>query len=268
MEENRKGNTLYAVLGVATLVVAIIGATFAYFSASATATGEIKGGTSDIGSALTLTVTRELFGAEEPTDEEGKKFENLVPANLDISTDANAKANIANALNNKCIANGYTGCHLYKITATSAQTLEAADVLLNSFATAGVTDKASWKFVVFTATESTAETATTYTVNRIITGTTPENFSTSDAVKTGANEGYNINKDEDGENDGMTAATDKVFYLLVYLEDNDKVQNPGAEDTANAQYSAVGSYSGSVIFNAAGGKVVANFNTTTPIGGE
>ena len=34
MEENKKGaNTLYAVIGIATLVVAIIGATFAYFSA-------------------------------------------------------------------------------------------------------------------------------------------------------------------------------------------------------------------------------------------
>lgn len=36
MEENKKGaNTLYAVIGIATLVVAIIGATFAYFSATA-----------------------------------------------------------------------------------------------------------------------------------------------------------------------------------------------------------------------------------------
>ena len=34
MEENRKGTgVFYAVVGVATLVVAIIGATFAYFSA-------------------------------------------------------------------------------------------------------------------------------------------------------------------------------------------------------------------------------------------
>ena len=52
------------------------------------------------------------------------------------------------------------------------------------------------------------------------------------------------------------------YYLLIYLADNDQIQNPGAEDAENQQYSATGTYSGSVVLNAAGGKVVANFNAT------
>ena len=53
MEENKRGaNTLYLVIGVATLVVAIIGATFAYFTASAENDGDqITGQTSNVGNA-------------------------------------------------------------------------------------------------------------------------------------------------------------------------------------------------------------------------
>ena len=267
MEENRKGSTLYVVLGVATLVVAIIGATFAYFSAQASATGDkIQGGTSDVGSALSIKVDRVLFGAAAPTDEEGKKFANLVPAQLTVDNEG-----IAKAVNNKCFASGYTGCHLYKITARSTQTIEAADILLQSF-TVDATDKSAWKFVVFTGTETTASEeeggATTYTVNSIITGTTAENFNDTEATK-GSNDGesslgYNINKKAEGTKLGMTANEDRVYYLLIYLADNNQVQN---DNTSHAETSATGTYSGSVVLNAAGGKVVANFNATTTIGG-
>ena len=52
MNENKKGSTLYVVLGVATLVVAIIGATFAYFTTSMGGTqGTVKATTAKIGAA-------------------------------------------------------------------------------------------------------------------------------------------------------------------------------------------------------------------------
>ena len=58
MEENKKGaNTLYAVIGIATLVVAIIGATFAYFSASQT-NSDITGTTAEAGG---LTIEAKLI---------------------------------------------------------------------------------------------------------------------------------------------------------------------------------------------------------------
>ena len=255
MEEKKGQNTLYLVIGIATLVVAIIGATFAYFSAQASSTGEIQGGTNDVGASLDLTVNRVLFGADDDAN-----YNNLVPAQLTLSNDG-----IASVVNNKCVANGYTGCHLYKITASSDQTLQAADLLLQSFKTESVTDTSAWKFVVFTADEATGDDGTTYTVKSLVTGTeAAQDFATSDATKDTPN-GYNIHKNEQGISAGMTADQTYTYYLLVYLADNDNIQNPTAEDTQNQQYSATGTYSGSVVLNAAGGKVVANFNAS--IGG-
>ena len=255
MEEKKGQGTLYLIIGIATLVVAIIGATFAYFSAQATSADKIKGGTSNVGTSLNLTVDRVLFGAEA-----GDNYNNLVPAQLTLSNDG-----IAKVVNNKCVASGYTGCHLYKITASSNQTLQAADLLLQSFKTENVTDTSAWKFVVFTADEATSEAGTTYTVKSLVTGTeAAQDFKTSDATKDAitAPYGYNIHKSEQGASAGMTANKAYDYYLLIYLADNDQIQNPGAEDTDNQQHSATGTYSGSVVLNAAGGKVVANFNAT------
>lgn len=241
MEENRKGNTLYAVLGVATLVVAIIGATFAYFSASASNTTEIQGGTSNV--SLDLIVKRVMFDVE---DEEGANYNNLVPAVMTINNEG-----IQRVLDQKCEANGYTGCHLYKITASSTSALKSVDLLLYSFNVTGATDKDVWKFVVFTGTESTTEGKTTYTNTGLVT-TSAQKFEIASGAT--ANAGYNIYKGTD-----IAAGTSKDFYLLVYLEDNDKVQNSSEED---AQYLATGTYTGSVAFVSADGKVTANFTTS------
>mgnify|MGYP003312611361 CR=1 FL=1 len=48
MENNNGRGIFYGVIGVATLVVAIIGATFAYFSATVTDTGNLNVGTANI----------------------------------------------------------------------------------------------------------------------------------------------------------------------------------------------------------------------------
>ena len=255
MEEKKGQGTLYLVIGIATLVVAIIGATFAYFSAQASSTDKIQGGTNDVGTSLNLTVDRVLFGAETSDN-----YNNLVPAQLTLTNEG-----IAKVVNNKCVASGYTGCHLYKITATSNQDLPAADLLLQSFKTESVTDTSAWKFVVFTADEATSEAGTTYTVKSLVTGTeAAQDFKTSDAIKDAktAPYGYNIHKSEQGTSAGMTANIAYNYYLLIYLADNDQIQNPANEDTENKQYSATGTYSGSVVLNAAGGKVVANFNAS------
>ena len=148
MNENKKGSTLYVVLGVATLVVAIIGATFAYFSAQAsTKDGDISGGTSDVGAALSLNVTRDLV---EASSEEGTtvNYNNLVPAEISNETD------IKNAIDNKCIGtSGYVGCHVYKIEAGSSEALTSASIRLADLQTTA-TDYASWKFYLYKLDES------------------------------------------------------------------------------------------------------------------
>ncbi|MDY4858096.1 MAG: hypothetical protein SO167_00140 [Bacilli bacterium] len=102
MEENRKGTgVFYAVVGVATLVVAIIGATFAYFSASATNNTVITGETAE---ATNLGL-------------EVKKLDTatggLIPM-YDNLADKGVK--------NDCVdSNGNTVCHVYEIKLTNGK---------------------------------------------------------------------------------------------------------------------------------------------------
>ena len=223
MEDNRKGpGVFYAVVGVATLVVAIIGATFAYFSASAESKNDIQGQTLDIAGEFTLDVERVNKGTASS--------DNLVPADIDgtVST-------INKALTAKCVANGYTGCHVYKITASSGQTLSAASLNL-TLSQNGATDKTAWKYVVYTGTDTSA--------TALVDGLSGSfDLTTAADIHKGASI---TGKNDDG--------SDVIYYLMIYVQENDKAQN--AEDTNKA----TGSYSGAVTFQAAGGKVTAKFN--------
>ena len=102
MEENRKGTgVFYAVVGVATLVVAIIGATFAFFSASATNNTVITGQTAEAAN----------LGLEV------KKLDTatggLIPM-YDNLADKGVK--------NDCVdSNGNTVCHVYEIKLTNGK---------------------------------------------------------------------------------------------------------------------------------------------------
>ena len=226
MNENKKGSTLYVVLGVATLVVAIIGATFAYFSAQAsTNEGDISGGTSDVGAALSLNVTRDLV---EASSEEGTtvNYNNLVPAEISNETD------IKNAIDNKCIGtSGYVGCHIYKITAKSGQTLNTASLNLTLTQT-GATDVAAWKYVTFTGEGDAVA---------LVEGKSGS-FNVLDTAPVDLHSGASV-----------TGGTDVVYYLMIYLENKDKSQNEPGDNLAT------GSYVGKVTFQAAGGTVSASF---------
>lgn len=114
MEENRKGTgVFYAVVGVATLVVAIIGATFAYFSASATNDTDLKGTTAS-GASLAIAITK-------VSDEATAK--NMIPM---LSTDL--QKGVTGTESKSCIdANGNTVCQVYKITVTNG----SADIGIN-----------------------------------------------------------------------------------------------------------------------------------------
>lgn len=226
-ENNRKGpGVFYAVVGVATLVVAIIGATFAYFSAATEPQGAdvIKGETNDVKAALSLVVTRDKFTGATATEDK------LVPAVLS-PTDA---AGVKKATDKKCEEGGYTGCHVYKIVATSTQSISVADILVTLNTTA--TKKENWKYVVYTSATDDKANPTTVT-------TTPAAFSTANPVDIKAG--------------GMTAEQAETFFLMVYLENVDSAQNAGEpSDAANE----TGSYSGSITFQAAGNQVKADFS--------
>ena len=101
MENDGKG-IFYGVIGVATLIVAIIGATFAYFTAKANDTSTIQGNAATV--SLGLSVEKVSHG------EKG-----LVP-----------QLETAGTGEDSCVdANGNTVCQVYKITVTNSGTGDA-----------------------------------------------------------------------------------------------------------------------------------------------
>lgn len=117
--ENSKGRGIFlGVVSVATLIVAIIGATFAWFSAS------VGSGENDVN------LTAYQFDAELtvervfPTDENAsKKIIPFVPDKVLREGQGDQTNNMNYALNeatNKCVdSSGYLVCSLYKITVTN-----------------------------------------------------------------------------------------------------------------------------------------------------
>ena len=216
MENNGKG-IFYGVIGVATLIVAIIGATFAFFSASAELTADsdqITGETNqDIAGALTLDV-KKVTSVQDGINHK------LVPSDIDGS-DA---ASITSAAAADCVADGYTGCHIYKITATSTQNLATASVNLDTL-TVTASTKTNWKYALYTGTDVAA--------NNVLEDGTFNLAATYDMHQAAA----------------MTANQNYVYYLIVYLANIEDAQNPD-------EY---GTYNGTVSFTAAGGRVSATF---------
>ena len=110
----RKGQGIfYGVIGVATLIVAIIGATFAYFTATASNSTTIAGNAASVG--LTLSVEKVSHGDK-----------GLVPQ-LETALSAAMKGvDGAGTGSDSCIdGNGNTVCQVYKITVGNTGTAEA-----------------------------------------------------------------------------------------------------------------------------------------------
>ena len=238
-ENNKKGpGVFYAVVGVATLLVAIIGATFAYFSASTSAgDGTIKGSTNDaISNTLGLNVSRVTF------DGASANSSDLVPAYNNVTAPASVTGAMINTmLTNKCVNGGYTGCHVYKITATSTQTVDSANLYLTLSTTATDTN-AQWAYATFTADETA--------------GTNGVTLSNATLVNGPAAIGGGISGDSVDLHAGASLNSDgKTYYLMVFLNDNSQSQNTQS-DTANY---AIGTYEGSLSLQALGGKVRASF---------
>ena len=273
-ENNRKGpGIFYAVVGVATLVVAIIGATFAYFSASATTGANddaIEGNSLDItASDLSITVDKLAFDTTINT--------NLAPAyivaNGMTGPTALSEANIVTMLTAKCVdaTHDYTGCHVYKITATNNGTtaITHANIWLELYTT-NVTDKAQWGYAVFqtSATQAEIEAGTVSSVSYPTVRTTlatdradhDEPAGTPNSVNKTSHDTIGTGFQKlDIHNDaalGAGAGNAVTYYLMVYLNDDNTVQNDGV---TNNTTNAIGGYAGTVSLDAMGGIVRASF---------
>ena len=112
MENNGKG-IFYGVIGVATLIVAIIGATFAYFTATADDNNTIQGSAATV--KLGLTVQKVSHGNK-----------GLVPQLETALSSAMKGVDDAGTGEDSCVdANGNTVCQVYKITVNNSGTGDA-----------------------------------------------------------------------------------------------------------------------------------------------
>ena len=227
--ENKNGQgVFYGVIGVATLIVAIIGATFAYFSASVQAgnNGEIQGQTlgGTEGGVLSLSVEKIAFSGTTASSKD------LVPTNITTSTAQNAITAKCEATPGGSDTSKYTGCHLYRIVADAGSDIAGATLKLSAFSTSA-TVKSDWNHAIWSTTD--AKDATTYTLGTNVAGATGTGLvSAAETVF---------------ENQAITAGTPKVYYMLIWVADDNAVQNAGGENDAT------GSYTGTFELAAAGG---------------
>ena len=150
-------------------------------------------------------------------------------------------------------------CWLWKVTASSTQTVSNASIILSMTVTAA--DKEQWGYAIFTSNnindtanvvnDPSAITITPATVNNATDNTAIEN-GWKGAI------GDGVNNLDFHANAGLTANTPVNYYILVFLNDLEKGQNEAGQDTVDA----TGTYSGTVSMNAAGGKVRASFTAT------
>lgn len=256
MEDNKKGmNVLYPVLGVATLVVAIIGATFAYFSASQTA-DNINGTIAEAG-GLVLDVKSVTYDPEYNTT-----GNSIIPLNLITNqtlkdgseTDyVDADSQFAKAMAKKCRDdNGNNVCEVYKITVTNQSETSTVQVrgVLN------LTSNASnmyWKQINATTTTSSVTAEPTEGEEEGVTTTyeildTAAEVDTYLPVKQGAEDGNHLTVDENGAaaNLSLNGGASQTFYVVVWLEEIGAAQ----EDVDASTAETARTYSGTVTFDA------------------
>jgi len=110
--ENRKGSGIFlGVVSIATLIVAIIGATFAYFSATVSGAGNVNVTSYEIAASMVIT--------EETTDG------GLIPLNKTDIASALAVSTTADHEHDVCKDEaGKTVCKIYKVVITNDSTTE------------------------------------------------------------------------------------------------------------------------------------------------
>ena len=204
-DTNRKGpGIFYAVVGVATLVVAIIGATFAYFSASASDNTNITGNTAQAG-GVNLEIT--------PVTATGT---NMVPLNLlgdDMKTAPTTGDQFADAIGAtkgaSCVdSNGNNVCQVYSIKVSNQSTTSTIQVR-GTLNLASEATNMKWQLLTNATSTERAAFAT-------IVGT-----GTAGDITVGGNTG---GTGAVAASQTLAANADATYYVLVWLEETGSAQ--------------------------------------------
>lgn len=222
MENNGRG-VFYGVIGVATLIVAIVGATFAYFTASKTDDTAITGTTAAAG-GLDLAVTPVLNTGSD-----------LIPLNLRTGDGtSDTKDQFESAMASKCVdSNSNNVCQPYKIVVTNLSTTSAVSVR-GTLNLSAVTKAANMKWELIDVTD---ESADTFAASKLGYATIND-AGTAAPITVGGNTG---GSGSELASLSLAKSDSKTFYVLVWLEEKGDAQE--TEDAA-------GSWKGTVEFNA------------------
>ena len=245
-ENNRKGNSFYAVIGVATLVVAIIGATFAYFSASRVNDTDIQGTTAEAG-GLTVVANRITTGTND----------SIIPLNLIVNqTDKDTVDQFDKAMENKCKDSlGNNVCDIYEVIVSNLSKTSTVNVQGKLTLSGSETNTTNmyWTLINADVAKDTTGEQTTYTFNG---ATAIADFAMVPQAKEGFLT-YAADKEPDGLNKAQSLTlygtdnsdageSSKTFYVLVWLEETGAEQQD--EDASTTEQKRA--YKGTITFDA------------------
>lgn len=231
MEENNgKGpGIFYAVVGIATLVVAIIGATFAYFTATSSVDNTtIKGSTAGAPS-ISLAVAK-----VHPVDGDVgyTATSKMIPlesgeTNVEDSP-IEATSKLAEALSHKCVdQKGNEACQVYSATITNTSANVEADIT--------------------TLLQLNVPEELTNMRWQLLNGTNYNDFAVTGNVINDHTSATAINTSEH-----LTAGSSATYYFLIWLEETGATQDAEMSKT----------FSGSVTANVIGGTGITTAQTT------
>ena len=227
MEENRKGpGIFYAVVGVATLVVAIIGATFAFFSASDTNSSAIQGNTAQAaGIKIDITDITKTGG-------------DMIPLNLKVGDGTkDTVKQFTNAMAGKCKdMNENNVCDVYKITVTNSSTTSTIDVRGDLTLTEGAGNM-KWQLINVTNDALDTFAAAEITGHEVDGATVTSVTKTGQLVREGLDGATGTG---DAARKTLAANATATYYVLIWLEEMGADQGTDADKT----------FKGTVNFNA------------------
>jgi len=237
MENNGKG-IFYGVIGVATLIVAIIGATFAYFSATASNEGTIRGGAATAELALTVTKLTEVTTVQP--EGEGEATTQTAYGVMVPQKDAYINDAVTGSTNGQCIDdNGNVVCQLYKVTVTNSG---SATAVLNGTISLAAEEGSLMHNLKWSVKAEETDTFDVY--NQAISyeeqNGTANNVTGITALDT---------------NLSLDAEEHKDYYVVVWISEIGSAQ----EDYDN------GTFTGVVTFNSADGGLTSTFTGTTVV---
>lgn len=214
--ENKKGSGIFlGVVSVATLIVAIIGATFAFFS---TQTGSENNAVS-VGAYEFATSVKSVDRIYPTTADEAKFTQGIIPLNAATSVGDTTYLMRALSADKKCIDDkGYMVCVLYKVTLTNTSTI-AAEMNLTVKTIKNVAGAGGSKFtdLTFQALNGNEEA---FTLNSTAVTLLAEEGQSNDV------NGVTITADP-AETTGVAKET--VHYFVVYLNEETETTNQSSQ---------------------------------------